>query len=50
MDWRSSRGSTRTMRATYPFLFREEGTWFSRLAFKLLVYIHGTVRVAYACE
>ena len=23
-----------TMRATYPFLFREEGTWFSRLRFK----------------
>ena len=25
-----------TMRATYPFLFRDEGTWFSRLRFKLL--------------
>ena len=23
-----------TMRATYPFLFRDEGTWFSRLRFK----------------
>ena len=23
-----------TMRDTYPFLFRDEGTWFSRLAFK----------------
>ena len=23
-----------TMRATYPFLFRDEGTWFSRLAIK----------------
>ena len=23
-----------TMQATYPFLFRDEGTWFSRLAFK----------------
>ena len=23
-----------TMRATYPFWFRDEGTWFSRLAFK----------------
>ena len=23
-----------TMRATYPFLFRDEGTWFSRLSFK----------------
>ena len=23
-----------TMRATYPFLFRDEGTWFSRLRFE----------------
>ena len=23
-----------TMRVTYPFLFRDEGTWFSRLRFK----------------
>ena len=23
-----------TMRTTYPFLFRDEGTWFSCLAFK----------------
>ena len=23
-----------TIRATYPFFFRDEGTWFSRLAFK----------------
>ena len=23
-----------TMRATYPFFFRDEGTWFSRLTFK----------------
>ena len=23
-----------TMRTTYPFLFRDEGTWFSRLRFK----------------
>ena len=23
-----------TMRATYPFLFMDEGTWFSRLIFK----------------
>ena len=23
-----------TMRATYPFVFRDEGTWFSRLIFK----------------
>ena len=26
-----------TMRAAYPFLFRDEGTWFSRLRFKWLV-------------
>ena len=26
-----------TMRDTYPFLFRDEGTWFSRLKFKWLV-------------
>ena len=39
-----------TMRATYPFLFRDEGTWFSRLMFKLQVYMHGIVHVAYACE
>ena len=25
-----------TMRAIYPFLFRDEGTWFSRLKFKCL--------------
>ena len=34
-----------TMRATYPFLFRDEGTWFSRL----ILYMHGIVHVAYAC-
>ena len=39
-----------TMRATYPFLFRDEGTWFSRLTFKWLVYMQDRVRVAYACE
>ena len=39
-----------TMRATYPFLFMDEGTWFSRLIFKWLVYMHGRVHVAYACE
>ena len=39
-----------TMRATYPFLFRDEGTWFSRLILKSLVYMHGVVHVAYACE
>ena len=32
-----------TMRATYPFLFRDEGMWFSR------IYMHGIVHVAYAC-
>ena len=26
--------SNDTMRATYPFLFRDESTWFSRLRFK----------------
>ena len=39
-----------TMRATYPFLFRDEGTWFSRLILKWLVYMHGIVHVAYACD
>ena len=39
-----------TMRATYPFLLRDEGTWFSRLILKWLVYMHGMVHVAYACE
>ena len=39
-----------TMRATYPFLFRDEGTCFSRLILKRLVYMHGIVHVAYACE
>ena len=29
-----------TMCATYPFLFEDEGTWFSRLVIKLLVYMH----------
>ena len=38
-----------TMRATYPFLFRDEGMWFSRLRFKGLVYMHDRVHVAYAC-
>ena len=38
------------MRATYPFLFRDEGTWFSRLTFKWLVYMHGRGHVAYARE
>ena len=39
-----------TMRATYPFLFRDEGTWFNRLTFKLPVYMHDRVHVEYACE
>ena len=39
-----------TMRATFPFLFRDEGTWFSRLILKCLVYMHGIVHVAYACD
>ena len=39
-----------TMRATYPFLFRDDGTWFSHLILKLLVYMHGVMHVAYACE
>ena len=30
----STREREDTMRATYPFLFRDEGTWFSRLIFK----------------
>ena len=33
-----------TMQATYPFLFRDEGMWFSS------IYMHGIVHVAYACE
>ena len=39
-----------TMRATYPFLFRDEGTQFRRLIIKLLVYMHEIVHVAYACD
>ena len=39
-----------TLRATYPFLFRDEGTWFSRLILKGLVYMHGIVHAAYACD
>ena len=38
------------MQATYPFLFRDEGTWFSRLKIKMTVYMQGRVHVAYACE
>ena len=32
-----------TMRATYPFLFRDEGKWFSRLKIKMTVYMQGRV-------
>ena len=39
-----------TMRATYPFLFRDEGTWFSRLIFKRRVFMHGIMHITYACE
>ena len=39
-----------TIRATYPFLFRDEGTGFSRLTFKWLIYMHDRVHIAYACE
>ena len=39
-----------TMWATYPFLFGDEGTWFSRLALKGLFYMHGIVHNAYACD
>ena len=38
------------MRATYPFLFRDEGTHFSHLVIKWLVYMHEIVHIAYACE
>ena len=27
-----------------------QGTWFSCLILKLLVYMHGIVHIAYACE
>ena len=36
------------MQATYPFLVRDEGTQFSRLIIKRLVYMHDLVHVAYA--
>ena len=38
------------MQATYPFLFRDEGMWFSHLILKWLVYMHEIVYIAYACE
>ena len=46
----STWGRKDTMRAIYPFLFRDEGMWFSRLVLKWLVYMHGMVHIAYACE
>ena len=36
-----------TMRATYPFLFRDEGTQLCRLIIKLLVYMHDIIHVTY---
>ena len=39
-----------TMRATYPFLFRDECAQFSRLVIKSLVYMHEIMYIAYACE
>ena len=39
-----------TMRATYPFLFRDEGTQSSHLVIKWLVHMHEIVHIAYACE
>ena len=38
------------MRATYPFLFRDEGTQLRRLIIKLLVYMHDIVHVTYTCD
>ena len=32
-----------TMRATYPFLFEDEGTLFSNLVIKLLLHMHAIV-------
>ena len=39
-----------TMRATYPFLFRDEGMQVSRLIIKCLVCMHGIVHIVYACD
>ena len=39
-----------TMRATNPFLFRDEGMWFCHLILKWLVYMHEIIYIAYACE
>ena len=39
-----------TMRATYHFLFRDEGTQISHLVIKWLVYMHEIVHIAYASE
>ena len=38
------------MQATYPFLFRDEGTQFRRLKIKLLVYMHDIVHVECAFD
>ena len=43
-------GREDTMRVIYPFLFRDEGTWFSSLILKRLVYIHDIVHVADAYD
>ena len=37
-----------TMRATYPFLFRNEGTQFNCLVTKWLVYMREIMHIAYA--
>ena len=56
VSWQHSGGEEATwecedkMRATYPFLFRDEGTQCSRLVIKWLVYMHKIVHIAYACE
>ena len=34
-----------TMHATYPFLFKDEGTLFSHLVLKLLLHMHEIVGV-----
>ena len=39
-----------TIRATYIFLFRDEGTQFSCLVIKWLVNMHEIMHIAYVCE
>ena len=34
-----------TMQATYPFLFRDEGTWFSRIYMHGIVHMHVSVLI-----